>query len=58
MTEPIRAPEPGGARDPELEGFLALLAARRSPRTNGVAHRSTPTATPAANPTDALPSGS
>ncbi len=35
---------------------LMLADARRSPRTNGAAHRSSPT--PVANPTDALPSGS
>jgi integrase/recombinase XerD len=29
---PTRAPEPNG-RDPAVEGFLALLAARRAPRT-------------------------
>jgi integrase/recombinase XerD len=31
MTEPIPVPEP--VPDPAVEGFLALLAARRSPRT-------------------------
>ncbi len=30
MTEPTRAPD---APDPQVEGFLALLSARRSPRT-------------------------
>ena len=31
MTE--RTPVPDPAPDPQVEGFLALLAARRSPRT-------------------------